>query len=105
MNNVYSCAYVAILFRVHEFFGMRSVEEKLMHAVDSVYSMDKADIRKRFFHVFAGDHQKLLYKNSIIRIQNCSGRNERMMIPEGVRDALEVELANSVRCEIRKVKT
>ena len=76
-----------------------------MHAVDSVYSMDKADIRKRFFHVFAGDHQKLLYKNSIIRIQNCSGRNERMMIPEGVRDALEVELANSVRCEIRKVKT
>lgn len=105
MNNVYSCAYVAILFRVHEFFGMRSVEEKLMHAVDSVYSIDKADIKKRFFHIFAGDHQKLLYKNSIIRIQKCSGRNGRMIIPEGVRDALEVELANSVRCEIGKVKT
>ena len=62
MNNVYSCAYVAILFRVHEFFGMRSVEEKMMHAVNSVYSMDKADIKKRFFHIFAGNHQKLLYK-------------------------------------------
>jgi hypothetical protein len=76
-----------------------------MHAVDSVYSMDKANIKKRFFHIFAGDYQKLLYKNSIIRIQKCSRRNERMIIPKGVRDALEVELGNSVRCEIRKVNT
>jgi hypothetical protein len=105
MNNVYSCAYVAVLFRVHEFFGMRSIEEKLMHAVNSVYSMDKANIRKRFFHIFAGESPKVVYKNSIIRIQKCSGRNERMIIPKGVRDALEVELGNSVRCEIRKVKT
>ena len=105
MNNVYSCAYVVILFRVHEFFGRRSVEEKLVHDVNSVYSMDKADIRKRFFPIFAGDHQKLLYKNSIIRIEKCSGRNGRMIIPEGVRDALGVELGNSVRCEIGKVKT
>ena len=44
-------------------------------------------------------------KNSIILIEKCSRRNERMIIPKGVRDALGVELGNSVRCEIRKVKT
>jgi len=90
---------------VHEFFGMRSVEEKMMHAVNSVYSMDKADIKKRFFSHFCWESPKVVYKNSIIRIQKCSGRNGRMMVPKGVRDALGVELGNSVRCEIRKVKT
>jgi hypothetical protein len=53
----------------------------------------------------AGNNQKLYIKNSNIRIEECSRRNGRMIVPKGVRDALEVELGNSVRCEIRKVKT
>lgn len=76
-----------------------------MHAVDLVSHTDKANIKKRFFHIFAGDYQKLYIKNSIILIEKCSRRYGRMMVPKGVRDALEVELGNSVRCEIRKVKT
>jgi len=76
MNNVYSSAYVALLFRVHEFFGMRSVQEKLMHAVNSVYSMDKANIKKRFFHIFAEDHQKLYIKTPSFVYRSVLGEME-----------------------------
>jgi len=42
-------------------------------------------------------------KSSNIRIEKCFGRNE-MMVPEGVRNALAVELGNSVRLEAKRVK-
>jgi len=75
-----------------------------MYAVNSVSSMNKANIKKRFFPVFAGKNQKVYMKNSNIRIEKCSGINERMMIPKGVRNALAVELGNSVRLDIKKVR-
>jgi len=103
LSSVYSCAHVAILSRAHEFFGIRSVEEKMKYAVNSVSSMDKANIKKGFFPVFAGDYQKVYMKSSNIRIEKFSGRNE-MMLPEGVRNALALELGNSVRLEIKKVR-
>ena len=84
---------------------MSSIIEKLMRTVNSVFSMIRQKSKNDFFHIFAGNHHKLYIKNSIILIEKCSRRNERMMIPKGVRDALGVELGNSVRCEVRKVKT
>ncbi len=109
MNNIYSCAHVAVLSWAYEFFGMRSIEERMMRAADSVSSMDEAKIKKRFFPIFGGNHQKLYIKNSNIRIEKCSRRNGRMLVPKGacacmLRDALGVDLGNSVRCEIGKVK-
>ena len=109
MNNIYSCTHVAVLSCAYEFFRMRSVEEKLMRAADSVSSMDKAKIKKRFFPFSVATTKNCYIKNSNIRIEKCSRRKGRMIIPKGScacmhRDALGVDLGNSVRCEIGKVK-
>ena len=46
MNNVYSCAHVAVLFRAHGFFRMRSVEEELMHACVELGDSVRCEIEK-----------------------------------------------------------
>jgi hypothetical protein len=109
MNNICSCAHVAVLSCAYEFFRMRSIEERMMRVAESVSSMDKAKVKKRFFPIFGGDYQKLYIKNSNIRIEKCSRRNGRMIVPKGAcacmhRDALGVDLGNSVRCKIGKIK-
>jgi len=88
---------------------MRSIEERMMRAVDSVSSMDKAKIKKRFFPFSEATTKNCYIKNSNIRIEKCSMRKGRIVIPKGAcafmhSDALGVDLGNSVRCEIGKVK-
>jgi len=41
---------------------MGSIKEKLMHAVDSVSSVDKADVEKRLFPRFCRESPKRVYK-------------------------------------------
>ena len=76
MNNIYSCIHFAVLSCAYEFFRMRSVEEKLMRAVDSVSSMDKANIKKRFFPIFGGNHQKLYIKTPSFVYRSVLGEME-----------------------------
>jgi hypothetical protein len=49
-------------------------------------------------------YEKWYIKNSNTLIEKGSGGNEDLVIPEGVRDALSVELGDSFVCEIVKVK-
>jgi len=76
----------------------------MIHAADLVSSWIRQTAENGFFPFSAATTKNCYIKNSNIRIEKCSMRKGRMIIPKGFRDALGVDLGNSVRCKIRKVK-